>query len=225
MPALPAVYEVLRIALVGTLGGDTNVVNRFYINYTGPAGSASALATCCASIATAWNTDLASLFPTDYTLTAVYAEDLTSSTAPVADALVSHAGTRSGNALAAGQAAVVRNHIARRYRGGHPRTYLSCFTNTDLATAQTWQSASISALASGWSAFIAATVSAVNTWCSGGPSNHASVSFYEGFTNRTYPSGRIYPVPNVRTTPVVDPVTSYSVNPHIGSQRRRNQTP
>lgn len=225
MPALPAVSEVLRVALIGTLGGDTNVVNRFYIDFAGGSGTNPGLATACTSIANSWNTNLAGLFPPDYTLAQVTAEDLTSSTSPVASATVSHPGTRSGNALAAGQAAVVRCHIGRRYRGGHPRQYLACFTNTDLANAQTWQPASMASLQSAFAAFMTGVCNAVNTWTSDTGAQQTNVSYYQGFTNRTYPSGRIYPVPNVRATPVTDLVTSYSVNPHVGSQRRRNQTP
>ena len=225
MAPLPAVSDVLRLTLTGTLGGDTNVLNRLFVQMYAPAGGASALTTCLTSIATAWNTDLAPLFPNDFTLTGVGAEDLTSSTSIVGNVSVSHAGTRSGNALAAGQAAVVRFHVARRYRGGHPRAYLPCLTNTDLATAQTWQPASIAALQSAWTTFMGAVETAVGIFCGVSAPDHVNVSYYAGFTNRTYPSGRIYPVPTRRSTPVVDTVSSYSVNPHVGSQRRRNQTP
>ena len=223
LPPLPAAASVLRTALVGTLGGDTNVVNRFFTSYGGTAGTNATANTFCASVATAWNTNLAPLFPSDYTLTRVDTEDLTSATSPVGTSATSHVGTRSGNALAAGQAAVVRNHISRRYRGGHPRTYLSCFTNTDLQTAQTWAASSMSSLATAWAAFMAAVATAANTYGGGGGSQHCNVSYYSGFTNVTGPTGRARAKSTVRSSSVIDLVVNYTINPHVGSQRRRNQ--
>jgi hypothetical protein len=54
------------------------------------------------------------------------------------------------------------------------------------------------------------------------PAFQVNVSYFSGFTNVTFPSGRIRPVPKLRSVPLVDTVTSWSTNPNVASQRRRN---
>jgi hypothetical protein len=49
-----------------------------------------------------------------------------------------------------------------------------------------------------------------------------NVSYFQGFHNFTFPSGRVKAIPTVRPVPVVDLINNFSVNPHVGSQRRRN---
>lgn len=214
----------MRVALIGDLGADSNVVNRFYIDFTTAAGTPSTLATCASSIGTAWASHLAPLFPAVYTLTRVDIEDLNSTTAPVASVPVSHPGIRSGNLIGADTAAVMRNHVSRRYRGGHPRTYLSCFVSSDLQDPQTWSPTAITALVTAWEAFITAACTAADLYNGIGGSNHCSLSFYQGFENVTGPTGRARAKSKQRVTPpyVNDPVTSYSLNPRVGSQRRRS---
>jgi hypothetical protein len=50
-----------------------------------------------------------------------------------------------------------------------------------------------------------------------------NVSFFSGFTNKTFPSGRTRPVPTPRVTPLIDPIIGSDVNPKVATQRRRNQ--
>jgi hypothetical protein len=224
MPALPAVPGGIRTVLTLTTGTDTLTINRLFFFYNGAGGTAAQLDTFCAQVGTAWNGQLAQEFTGDRQLTAVDAEDLTSSTSPVGHAGMLHLGTRPQNSLPAGTACVVRFHVARRYRGGHPRAYLACFGTTDLANPQTWSAAVTATFLTQWQAFITACLSALVPYGGATPA-HVNVSYYEGFENVTLPSGRQKSVPKLRPTPVVDLVTAYSVNPHIGSQRRRNQTP
>lgn len=224
MPPLPNVNDVLRIALIGKYDNDVDVVNRVYISVTGGTPPVS-LNTMCSTIAGNWNTDLAAQAGVHFTLTEVDAEDLTSSTSPVGAITTSHIGTRSGGPLTGATCALLRFHIGRRYRGGHPRIYLPYGTDTDLTDVQTWTTAFLSGLTTAWTTFIGHVISAANTAYAVGVAAHINVSYYEGFTNITYPSGRIYPRPTLRTTPLQDDVLSYTANPKIASQRRRNLTP
>jgi len=220
VPPLPAVANVLRVTLVGTLSTDTDVINRFFVQYSGTAPTAAQLNTLASSIASDWNSQLASSAQSGYTLTGVEIEDLTSASAAIGAWTGSHAGTRAGALFGAGTAVVVRFIIARRYRGGHPRVYLPYFTSADLNTEQAWLSASVSGLVTAWKAFMAAVIA--HTWSGATISNQVNVSYFHGFTNYTKPSGRESSRPTLRGTPLVDVVTDTSVNPHVASQRRRN---
>lgn len=224
MPALPAAPETIRVALVGKLDEDSDVVSRFYCRYFTGTPPAS-LNTAAAAIATRWNTDLAAMFSLAYTLTEVDLEDLTSSTAPVGAAVTSHAGTRGGVGLSASACALLRFHIGRRYRGGHPRMYLAAGGSGDLFDRQTWTTAFLTALTTAWTTFIGHVLTDLNTAYGASDFQHVNLSYYQGFTNVTYPSGRTYPRPTVRGAPVIDDVLSYTANPKVASQRRRNLTP
>jgi hypothetical protein len=222
VPALPAVPNVLRVTLLATMGSDVDVLNRFYLQYAGTAPTNAQLSTLAAGIGTDWGTDLKAKAISAYILEEVEITDLSSPTGALGTATIGTAGTRAGSAIAAGSAVVLQFHIARRYRGGHPRIYLPYFGDTDVVTPQTWGAASLTALVSSWNAFITAILA--RTWAGGTLSAQVNVSYYQGFHNVTLPSGRETSKPTLRGTPVVDLVASVSANPHICSQRRRNQS-
>jgi hypothetical protein len=223
MPALPPVSKVIAFTLRGTLGPDTDVVNKFYCAYSTGTPTSAQLATACNTIATSWNTNMAPMVNPEYTLTEVLAEDLTSATGAVASVAVSHTGTRSGNLLPAGAAAVVQQKISRRYRGGHPRKYFYAGVTSDLLTDQQWGSAFITSLTTAVIALSNDIATAVGVFATVGAI--VNVSYYAGFTNVLYPSGRYHVVPTRRAVPFQDLVLSYATNPVVGSQRRRNLQP
>jgi len=222
MPALPPVSNVLQVVLKGaSSAADQDIINRFFIQYTGTAPTDLQLDTFSAAVGTAWNTDLAPFFKSTYALVEVETTDLSSSTAARGASNPLVTGSRAGGELSAGAAVVIQLHVARRYRGGHPRLYLMAFTQTDLATTSSWLTASVNALESAYASFIAAVVSA--PWTGATLTEQVNVSYFEGFTNHTYPSGRVRAIPTLRGTPVVDTITLATVNPRPASQRRRNQ--
>lgn len=91
----------------------------------------------------------------------------------------------------------------------------------NLADVEHWTSAYVAAIATAFGAFIAAAVTTPPTNL--GTVTHINVSYFSGFTNKTFPSGRVHPVPNLRSGgPFKDTVQSYGVNAIIASQRRRN---
>lgn len=223
MPALPNVPQVVRISFVGKLSGDLDVVNRFFQKYTGTAGSLSssgalAWATACGP---AWSTHLASFVSTDYQLETITVEDLSSDIGSVGVFDSSAAGSDSSAPLSAGAAAVIKCEIIRRYRGGHPRQYLGGMASDNLNTAQAWNATFVANLATAYTAFRAACAAGCPVGI--GPATDVNVSYYQGFTNHTYPSGRTRPIPTLRATPLVDQIATFAVNPKVGSQRRRNQ--
>lgn len=221
MPALPPVPKVLRIACRFTDGSDLNTINRFYIAYSGAAPSAAQLATFNVAVGTNWAASMAPLYAVEKVLTEVASEDLTSPVSASDVQTVNHPGTRPGASLSAAACAVIQLGILRRYRGGHPRQYLDAGVVPDLATAQTWGGGFLAALQAAYVAWVNGINS--NGWAGAGVLGAVNVSYFQGFTNFTFPSGRTRAIPKPRVGgPITDPIVSIGVNSHVGSQRRRN---
>lgn len=220
MPVLPNVTRVFRVDIAQAFGSNTAIRNRIFFQYSGALSTTDAT-TVLTTIRNAWNTNLAGALVSGQSATSFTLTDLSNPSAPQVVNSTASAGTNAGTALPAGVALVTKFKLARRYRGGHPRVYIVGFTTANVATVETWSAALISAWTADWQAFINACVlappAAVGTLI------HVNVSYFSGFTNVTFPSGRIRPRPTLRVTPIVDAVIGYSVNPKIASQRRRNQ--
>jgi hypothetical protein len=128
-------------------------------------------------------------------------------------------GTRTGATLGAQVAFVISGEIFRRYRGGHPRNYFPFGVDTDSYDARSWHTAFQTDVSEGWGEFVNAVEAA--GWTGAGTLTPVNVSYYEGFTNHTYPSGRVRPIPTLRGTPVIDVIESYIFRPDYETQRRR----
>lgn len=221
MPALPNVPKVLKFILkTEDFGGDLAMINRFFMQYSGSAPLVADLLALGTAVNAAWAAHLQTLYDANTQYNGVTIEDLTSSTSAAETVPAATIGTRAGGALGAGTAFVIKQLISRRYRGGHPRLYLSVGVTTDLLTKNDWQVAFANAVQAGWAAFITAVEAAV--WAGGVSLSPVNVSYYQGFTNHTFPSGRVRPIPNLRPAPVIDVIAGYLANPKVGSQRRRN---
>lgn len=221
MPALPNVSKVIRVDFFLTVGANARVRDRIFFSFAGAGPAVTDLNTLAATISSSWLTNLVPQTNTGVTLTGITLTDLTSASGAQTVTSQSRVGTLAGTALSAGVAMIVKFKVARRYRGGHPRFYLPGRVTADLASSTQWASGSTTSLATAFAAFITACEASPPTNI--GVMTHVNVSYFNGFTNKTFPSGRTKAVPTVRVTPVTDPVTAYSVNGFIGSQRRRNQ--
>lgn len=219
MPALPSVPAVVRNVLHFTLEEDLHAIVRFFIKYSGSAPSDADMVTYATAIGTAFDDNLASLMSTQYHCIECISTDLSSPTAAEGAGTFDSPGTRSGTTIPASLCLLEKLHVARRYRGGHPRTYWPFGVAADQEDAQTWDSSFLTAAATALSAWDAAltaldigsatTVSQVN------------VSYYNGFTVHTGVTGRARNVPTVRSSPVIDTITAASVATGMASQRRR----
>lgn len=188
----------------------------------------STLNTWASSAATSWGAHMAPLVPAAVVLNEVSVEDLSTTTGPVGVWSGSQVGTRSTGAFTPAAAFIVQDIIPRRYRGGHPRSYLlgmdtSQTTPTD---GNTWLPAFGTSVLTAWNAWMAAISG------SGGPSGattwqRVNVSYYLGtteVTTGTPPYVRGKTKATLRTTvPTPDVIVGYGYNPQIGSQRRRNR--
>lgn len=210
----------MRVDLFGNIGSDVRMRNRIFFSYTGAGPTVTDLNTLTTTIGNAWNTNLAPLMGPIAGLNNVQITDLTSATAAQTIQAQSHQGTRTGANMSAAICVIIKFKIARRYRGGHPRYYQPGGVATDLVTPQQWNSTFIAAVQSAFAAFIAASILSPPTNI--GTMAHVNVSYFAGFTVVVPAGRRARNVPSPRPTPAVDAVVSYSVNPLLGSQRRRN---
>lgn len=135
--------------------------------------------------------------------------DLSSPTGVVGIGAYSWEGTNTGDVLPASNSVVVSHEILRRYRGGHPRTYMMVGSATSLEGSSTkmWQGAFLTNIQDGFTAFIDSfplTIGA-RTW------NWVNVSYYETVDG----------VRTVRETPLVDLVVAPLTRARVCTQRRR----
>jgi len=218
MPALPLVPRVLRFDFRQSYGSAARVMDRVFFLYSG-AVSSTDLTTLLTTVRNAWNTNIAPVVTTAHTLLSVTGTDLNSAAGAQAVNSVQSVGTIIDPSLPADAAFIIKFKIARRYRGGHPRFYLIGRGTGSIGTTQQWSAGTVTSVITAWQNFIAACTLAPPAAI--GTLTHSSVSYFAGFTNRTFPSGRTRAVPSLRASPLVDPVLSYSGNPIFGSQRRR----
>ena len=177
--------------------------------------------TWAATCRSSWATNLAAAISSAWSLTSVVLTDLTSASAAQAIDGTAVAGTPSGAPVANGVALVVKDKITRRYRGGHPRSYVMGVPSANLLNGDAWTTGFLGTGLTAWNAFIAACLLAP---AGAGAVTEVNVSYFLGFTNITNPSsGRAHPRATVRATPLVDQILSHSLNPKPGSQRRRNE--
>ena len=221
---LPDVPNVLKVTLQHEVGSDVNARSRFFVSYTGSAPTDAECATVASSIRAAWATDVKAQVAQVTTLIETTVQDLTTPSSGIGSDTTHVVGTGDATDMPGGLAVVLSPVIGRRYRGGHPRVYLPYLTPGNLSTPQTWNPTQLGDLLSAWLTFISAVL--LETWSGGATSACVNISYFEGFTNFTYPSGRVKAIPKLRVAgPITDIVSTWKANPAPASQRRRNLTP
>lgn len=222
MPALPPVPGVLRVQLTwGTGNSKVNLTNLHFAYTAGPPTAANC-ATMAASVVSAAATNLTSLMASAASMGEATVTDLATTSGHQGTGGSPFSGSRSGADTAASTCLVMQYDIARRYRGGKPKSFLPLGTATDITTARQWVSSFTSAALTGWNNFITAVVAA-GAGCT--ITNQVNVSYFSGFTNVPYGSPTKYRrVPTLRSGgPVTDAIISTVASPIPGSQRRRNR--
>ena len=145
----------------------------------------------------------------DYALGSVDAIDLTSEVGVVAAVGGSTPGTAAGARLPSSAAVCITWKISRRYRGGHPRTYLAPPGDVVLtASPNTWDPDFVTAIEGAALAFR----NALNTTVGGAPGELVCVHRY-----RTNSEG----IREILKPPLVDVYVDSSVDTRVDSQRRR----
>lgn len=219
MPALPNVPSVIRLSFQHSTGGIPAYVH-WFMKYSGTAPAQADITAVANSAKSAWTTNFAGLCHPNLSLTVVQATDLSSASGAQGVSTGSVAGSRTGGPLTANDCCLINLKMARRYRGGKPRQYWPFGTDSDVLDPQHWTSTFTSAVSTGWNAVNSAL--AAITWAGGNMVLAVNVSYYQGFTVVTSPTtGRARNVPKPRATPLVDNITSASIQSRIATQRRR----
>lgn len=204
MVALPPVSGVAKIVVKQTLG-TVNVFNVLHAqtNDNHP-GTASELLNLATAVRTAWVTNVLPLQNAVLSLTDVVCTDLSSDTGAEATVTGLTAGGNQGIATPANCAICWSWRIGRRYRGGHPRTYIGGLSTTDTAGPNTIVAARITA----HQAAAVALRSAINSAATSNGAWQLVVVHYRR-------AKQVLPVPLVST------VNAVTVDSRLDSQRRR----
>lgn len=222
MPALPNVPKTVRVDHHWLQDGNIHELTRLHWSYSGTLNTADAT-TWLTSITTALNTFTAAIMSTSVAHVESVLTDLSSNTAPQIVSSNGHTGGNGNPTVPAGVAFVIGYEINRRYRGGKPRSYLPGFAAGWLSNPNAWNPAQVATPFADWVTFLAScAVTPGGTAI--GTITQSNISYYEGFVNHTYPSGRTKAIPQPRATPLVDTIIAARYNIAPGSQRRRNTT-
>lgn len=205
MPAKPPVPSVVKFACRGTFGTAT-WVNLFHARYFGATPLTADYNAMATAIGTRLNTDFYTQLSTGWALTGIDWVDLSSETSPQGTQAHAAAGDVAGATAGAGVACCVSWKIARRYRGGHPRTYFGGIVAANLATTKTFQPTFVTNMQNGALAFRTA-LNAVTFSAGAGQWRLVCVHYYRNNA--------------LLVSPIVDDLTGAAVGSRIDSMRRR----
>jgi hypothetical protein len=203
MPPLPPVAQVVKCVALGTYYG-AHWANVFHVRYTGTTPTVADLNTFSTDFGNAYDGHLLEHISDGVTLTDVECTDLSSSVSAQGAASMSHPGDIAGDSLSASVAVCLSWKIARRYRGGHPRTYLCGIPDSVTANVQALSAGAVTNYQNDAAGFMAA----VNAISLGGALVTLGCVSYVG-------GG----VP--RTVPLFEDFRGSTVNARLDSQRRR----
>lgn len=208
MPALPVVPNGLKYTQTWQIGNNLKAASIFHLLYSGGPPNAAACAGLAAIFQAAMVTNFKGLFPGTSSIGVGTVLDISSTSGAQGVGGTVTAGTRAGAEFPANVAFVVNHSIARRYRGGKPRTYIPLGVATDNSTSGLWAPLMVTNVNSAYATVITDFLAAT----SGGVSitSYVNVSYYLNGA--------------LRTTPVVDTITASAGRQRIGSQRRRLKT-
>lgn len=222
MPALAPVPNVLRADFPFSVGEDVMALNRVFISYTGTAPTDATCVSLATTLSGIWSGEMKVYSVSDVAYLGCTLTDLTSPTAGQGSFTTSVEGTYDESLWAAGVAFLASMKIARRYRGGKPRTYLPVGAYALMQDAQTWTSTFVGEMQAVLDQIISDISVTSDAGCALG--TLVNVSYYEGFVSSQNPiTLRWRTIPKQRVGgPVVDPVTAWVAEARFGSQRRRN---
>lgn len=205
MPRLPDTPGVVKVECLGT-AESINIVNLFHLGYSGIAPTAPICADVASDVAASFEARFLPNMPAIYSLNKVVVTDLSSDTgASGEDDITGATGSAGANKLALSSCVVGSWQIARRYRGGKPRTYLSPVQNGILGADMYITAGSGATLQAAFAGFMAdcnAIVRGGEVWTLG------CVSYYLDKV--------------LRAAGLFEPFLSVSVDKRLGHQRRRD---
>ena len=207
MPALQPVSHVCQVSILGLLAGvaSNNVIHVGASAGGGDFFSQADVDAIAVGVRAAYASHFLTGMSNQFTLGTVIAKDLTSDTAPQAFISGSTVGSVNATPLPSNVAMCISWAISRRYRGGHPRTYLSGLPDGQQSSPNTWSTTAIT----NFSNFAAGFMNDINT-IAVGATGHAQLVTVHRMKNKI-----------VLIPPTVDVITDSAIDSRLDSQRRR----
>jgi len=206
---LPDAPRCVKIRLIGQ-NNSVPWVNVMHMQWNngGTIPTTGGLGTMATAIRTSWAANFAPLFCNTSSLTAVELTDVSSRTGNQSTDTTTVLGTSIQPAAPLQTAAVISWTIARRYRGGHPRTYFAGVDTSRYTLGRTWTAAAITAYSAA-AQTLRSTINGLtadgNVWAM------VNVSYYH-----TVGGLAAYKVP-----PDIDVITGLKFHTRVDTQRRR----
>lgn len=204
MPALPDASHVLKVEFIGTYStaGWANII---HVSFSTGTPTVADLNTYASAMATLYHDSFLTSLHTNCVLKEVVVTDLTTHSSAVGRWDGTLAGTGTGTAMSAATALVLSWKISRRYRGGHPRTYLIGLETANQADTKSWSGATVTEFQEDGQDFLDGVALIAVTGSVFG--ELVSLSYFSAHA--------------VRVTPVVDVIQAVAVHSRIDTQRRR----
>lgn len=208
MPPLPPLANTLKVGMSWHVDLNLTAESIIHFQYSGGPPTTSDCQALAADFQASAVTNLKSLMASDNLIGPYTVLDIGSSTGAEGSGGSATAGTLASAPNVASACVVMQHAIARRYRGGKPRSYAPFGDSSKTASTGTWTSAFLALCVTGWSNFITTCLAAT----SGGTSitQYGSVSYFTGKA--------------LRSTPHWDPIVATTARSRIGTQRRRIKT-
>lgn len=212
---------VVRVTTRFQVGANPFIGTAVHFTYTGGPPTIADLNAMATTAYASAVSDLVPYLAAVNNLVGVEMQDLSSALGAFGSHLAVTAGTLGGAALPAGTCVLLNEVIARRYRGGKPRTYWPLGSTSELAGPASWTSGAVTGFETGIGNYLTAVAglthgtTALVAAC--------SVSNYSSFHTVQSPiTGRWRNIPTARPVAIPpDVLTTFTVNPIPGSQRRR----
>jgi len=221
MPPLPNVPKVVRLDHLFNSPPNGNIFTRNYVQYSGALSVADAN-TWSASLAAAFGARWKAHMSSAVTYLGLTMTDLNSNTGPQVGAPRSDAGSVVNAIVSNATCVVVEWETARRFRGGHPRSYMPGGPASLTLDTETWTAAAVA----NWHTDFLGWVTDMSTAppAAVGTALPVAVSYFQGFTVVTRTPLRSRNVNSLRVGgPLVDVIVNAEPRLRFGTQRRRIQ--
>lgn len=202
-PFVP-VPNVVKVSVRGR-SSELNWANVLHFVYGGAPPSLPSVTGFASLVFEEYASEIVPLMGSWASLSEVVVTDLSSASSNVGTAGSTTPGTATGEKLPASVAVLASYPTTLRYRGGHPRTYLFCGVQANLEDQSTWTTDFVDTVTSSWGDVLGSLVGET-----------VDGTTYTSQCAVSYRSGGI-----ARETPVVLPISSFTVELAIASQRRR----
>lgn len=187
--------------------------------YTGGTPGVSDLNLIAGGAEAAWDTHLASLVSSTYSLEQTVVRDLANPEHPAGVSNTIVPGTRSGALINLNTYALINFGVARLYRGSKPKMWQPFGVEADRASASEWGSAFIAAVNAGWNNYAGELNGGVYGAITVGAQVY--VSYFSGKTPNPNPNSRSRFIPTPRAVPAIFAIESVACRATFGNQRRR----